>query len=196
MIPALDPAVQRALRESTPGERILWAGQPEGRRMTMAFALWLFAIPWTAFSLAWEAMALIPLLSGSISGTKAPSGMMLVFGIVFPLFGLPFVAIGFWMLWQPIAAVRRARRTVYALTDRRLIEVIVGAATSVKSVMLDRIGPIERSAGPDGWGTLRVQTGSHVDSDGDRITDRFEMIGIPDVVGLERRILELQRGSG
>ena len=76
-------------------------------------------IPWTAFALFWMAGA-SGLLFGGFGGGNGPPGMGAFF-ICFPLFGIPFVLIGLGMLTSPFWAVRRAKRTCYALTDRRAI---------------------------------------------------------------------------
>lgn len=174
-------------RDLTAGEHILWSGQPAPKRMLSGFALWGFAVPWTAFALFWEALALMPWFAA-----KTPTWAQWSFGIAMPLFGLPFIAIGAWMLWQPIRAMRKARDTLYVLTDRRLIRLVAGRRTEQTSIFLDRIGPIEKSEGRDGWGSVKVQTHSRVDSDGDRITERFEMTAVPDVARLHRLIVERQ----
>lgn len=187
--PSLTPYQRQALdRELSPGERVLWSAQPRGRRMLIAFALWLFAIPWTAFALFWEAMALSPWFAAK----DADNAMVWGFGIVFPLFGLPFILVGLWMLWQPVAAIRAARRTIYALTTSRLIRLQHGRTRRIESVPADRIGPIECTKGSDGWGRLSVQTHSLIDSDGDRITKSFDIVGVPNVAELERKLLALQ----
>lgn len=183
--PALDTALRREL---TAGERLLWSGQPRAARMKAAFGIWLFAIPWTVFALFWESMTLMPWFAS----TKTPEPIQWTFGIVMPIFGLPFILVGFWMLWQPVRAMRRAKSTVYGLTSRRLIRLVDGPSRETASVLLDQIGPIDRSEGRDGWGHLRIQTHSRIDSDGDRQTERFEIIGVPDVARLERLILENQ----
>ena len=74
-------AQARITRELQPGEVVVWAGRPDPDRfMRGGFLLWLFFIPWTAFSLFWMAGA---------SGFRAPdfSGP----ASFFPLFGLPFL---------------------------------------------------------------------------------------------------------
>jgi len=38
-------------RELLPAERLLWSGRPDPARLRAAFAIWLFAVPWTAFAL-------------------------------------------------------------------------------------------------------------------------------------------------
>jgi hypothetical protein len=55
---------------------------------------------------------------------------------------------------------------------------------------LHQIGPIDRREDRDGFGDLRIQTHSTVDSEGDRTTERFEVLGIPGVARLERLLLE------
>ena len=99
--PELDAILRRELMT---GERIVWSGQPNPRKLYAAFAIWLFAIPWTAFAiwgfaipwtafaLFWEAMALFMLWGDT---TKTPAAITWSFGIVFPLFGLPFIVVGF-----------------------------------------------------------------------------------------------------
>lgn len=189
-LPPLTPVQQQALnRELGPGERVLWSAQPRGKRMLTAFGLWLFAIPWTVFALFWEAMAFLPWFAGK----EAPDTVTWGFGVLFPLFGLPFILVGLWMLWQPVSTVLAARRTVYALTSSRLIKLEHGRTRRIESVPADRIGPIERTEGHDGWGRLSVQTHSLIDSDGDRVTKSFDIVGVPAVAELERRLLALQQ---
>ena len=173
-------------RELMPGERLLWSARPLPRKLRAGFLIWLFGIPWTAFALFWEAMAFMPWYAS----TETPAAMKWSFGIVFPLFGLPFIAVGFGMLWMPFAAQRKAARTIYGLTDRRLLRVSTGAKRDSASVMRGQMGPIEVSADADGYGTLRVQTGTSRDSDADRVTERFEVLGVPDVARLEGLLLE------
>ena len=52
--------------------------------MLKPFAFYLFAVPWTAFSLSWETIAV------RMAFTGAPP----LVGIIMTLFGLPFVVIG------------------------------------------------------------------------------------------------------
>lgn len=190
----IPPALKQALQsEFVAGEQLLWSAQPSGIKLKGGFGIWLFAIPWTLFSLFLEVMTFLPWFASS----KTPAGFQLTFGIVFPIFCLPFLLIGFWMLWQPIGAMRKARDTVYGLTNRRMIRIVIGKNKVASSVLLDQIGPIERKEERDGWGHLRIQTHSHIDSDGDRSTEKFEILGIPDVATLERLIIQNTRtGAG
>jgi hypothetical protein len=90
-----------------PGERLLWNGQPNPR-MYMFRGGWLllpFSILWFGFAIFWEATVI---LSG------AP--------ILFWLWGVPFLLIGFYMtvgrFWM---AAREAARTFYGVTNRRIL---------------------------------------------------------------------------
>lgn len=173
-------------RELLPGEHLVWHARPDPRRFNAPFVIWLFAVPWTAFSLFWEAMALMPLLGGG----HTPSAVRYSFGIVFPIFGLPFVAIGLGMMGAPFWAKRMMARTIFGLTDRRVLRVTAARKRKVKSVMIDQMGPIDVASGSDGWGSLRIETGSRLDAEGERVTTQFEVDCVPDVARLEALLLE------
>ncbi len=160
------------------GERVLWMAKPRPRRQLRSFGIYLFAIPWTAFSVFWIGMA------GFGHGTPD------VASIFFTLFGLPFLLIGIGMLAAPFVAVATARRTVYALTDRRVLRIGWGRRTVTKSVLLSQVGPITRTSGADGYGDLKIETHTSSDGDGGRTTETFNLDGVPDVAGLERLLLE------
>jgi hypothetical protein len=91
-----------------PGERVIWQGQPDPRPDWSEVRLRdaIFGLAVAAFAVFWMTMA---------AGTA--DGLM---SLVFPLFALPFLAIGlrkagameFWQAWK-------RRRTWYTLTDRR-----------------------------------------------------------------------------
>ncbi|WP_298191699.1 hypothetical protein [Novosphingobium sp.] len=173
-------------RELMPGERLLWSGRPDPLRLRAIFGIWFFAVPWTAFALFWEAMALLPWMASS----HTPLGIQWSFGIVFPLFGLPFIGIGLGMLWLPFKVRRKAAETIYGLTDRRMLRVTAGTKRESASVLISQMGPIDVTADADGYGTLRIQTGTRLDSDGDKVTERFEVSGVPGVNRLEGLLLE------
>lgn len=184
----VSPALGMALAaEILPDERVLWQGQPLARRQGGLFAIYLFAVPWTLFALFWEAMALSPWFSGK----PVPDLLRFGIGIVFPVFGLPFVGIGLWMLAKPWKAMRAAGQSVVALTNRRLLRLSLAGTRSCESVLLSQIGPMKRRSRADGVGDLSIETHSRIDSEGDRVTERLLLLGLPDVAGLERQILAL-----
>lgn len=185
---AHERAMRAALQaEMAPGERTLWSGFPDARRLKAEFVIWAFAIPWTVFSCVWTGLA-----ASSWMVRMPRTEMEWGFGIAFPLFGFPFILVGVWMLNQPFASRAKARRTIYGLTERRLIRVIDGKQRKVESVRIAQMGPIDCSISRDGWGTLSIQTGSHIDSEGDRVTDRFVAAGIPEADKLHRMIVAQQ----
>lgn len=171
--------------ELAAGERLLWSASPDPRRLKAAFGMWFFAVPWTVFSLVWTGLATAPWFSG-----PPHDAMGWGFGIAFPLFGTPFILAGLWMLNKPLHIRKEAASTIYGLTDRRLIRIVLGKTRKTDFVQLDHMGPVSCLAAEDGWGTLTVQTGSHVDSDGDRVTDSFVIAGVPQVEKLRRLLIE------
>lgn len=120
-------------------ERILWQGAPTpGLRLSGGLGLSAFGTVFTAFSLFWMAAA------GWIgSGTG-------VIGTVFPLFGLPFLLIGLYMMvgrfvWG--AYVRRG--TFYTLTNRRAFVATANLGRrALVAYEIDGGAPLELVVGP------------------------------------------------
>lgn len=131
-----------------PGERVLWSGRPNpGLRFVKSNPGNLvggciftgFALFWTsaAFAMTWL--------------SDAPP----FFRFVFPLFGLPFVAIGLAILFGSTFSVARdAKRTAYAITDKRLITVVEKGSREVNSFNLERLESTDLQEGGDGVGTI------------------------------------------
>lgn len=177
--------IDRELRD----ERLLWAGKPDPRTAFMgAIIIWLFAVPWSAFSFAWEAKALHDfILQVPKSRGNAGGSFMMV------LFGIPFVAIGAAMLSAPWWAARMARRTIYILTDRRLASFTQKHnAISVKSTWPKDIQSVEKTVKADGSGSLKLSFGSKRDSDGDLVETSETLSGIGNVGELERLLVDLR----
>ena len=110
-------------------------------------------------------------------------------GIFFALLLIPFVAAGFFMLWVPFETLRKARRTIFGLTNRRMLSVIAGTKLESTSVMLQQMGPIDVQVGSKGYGNVRIQTGTGLDNEGDQTINRFELLGVPDVARLKGLLL-------
>jgi hypothetical protein len=55
-------------------------------------------------------------------------------GYAFPLFGTPFIVVGVGMLSLPFLPVFVARRTLFAVTDQRLLRIYLGGRLRTKSV--------------------------------------------------------------
>jgi hypothetical protein len=176
------------------GEKLLWAARPDRRiHALMAFGIWIFAIPWTAFALFWESAVagplILDLLGYDVGGTR-PSGSMghfMMWGM--GLFGIPFILVGFGMLLAPFFAVLKGRRTLYVLTDRRIAIVEGSRNFSIESISPREIAGLSRKEGPDGRGTLILDLGWRKDSDGDQVAKKTEL-GVIDGV---RRVEDMVR---
>ncbi|MBY0574274.1 MAG: hypothetical protein K2P84_11380 [Undibacterium sp.] len=174
---------QRLRAELKPGESITWVGQPSPDRfMKDGFKLWLFFIPWTAFSLFWIAAASGFQLSRFDQGWD-----------LFPLFGLPFLLIGLGGLSSPLWLRRKAHSIIYAITNRRAIAIEGTKSIIVKSYLLGDIANIERTEHQDGYGNLILRKEQYRDSDGDKQTRRQGFFAIPDVRLVEHLIESLAR---
>ena len=108
------------------GERLVWEGQPAtGLRFRPSDLLQSgFGLIFFCFSVFWVSMA-------ASSGGDGDGG---VFRLIFPLFGLPFVAVGAYLLFGRFfwsAHVRR--KTRYALTNKRAIVATSALGRSLKS---------------------------------------------------------------
>jgi hypothetical protein len=158
------------------GEKVIWTGMPPRSLLVLHMAD-LFIVPffvvWTGFACFWELSVLAIFLENG-GNLASPA-------IIMPLFGLPFVGIGFFMLGGRFigdALVRR--RTFYALTDRRVLLVTGLRGQSVTTLPLEKIdnvgltlhrngrGTITFGGSPDvaRFGSVTVYTGSRGNSPG------------------------------
>ncbi len=175
-------------RELGPDETVQWHGWQLGRIDPRAFLSYVFAVPWTVFSLAWTGIA---------AGAVAASGQtgLGLFAWAFPLFGLPFVAVGGWMLSRPFVPLWERGRVLYVATDRRVLKLCIGRALSIKTVPADRIGLVQRSERTDGTGTLSLAVRIGRDSDGDRQTESFDIGPVADIMGAKEAIDRIAAGA-
>ena len=141
-------------------EKLIWSGQPLANRAGRgSLPLVLFGIPWTAFSVFWMVMAtgITSRMSSSPSFSSAPTPFPFnLFSFVFPLFGVPFVLLGLWMLSTPYRARREAQKTVYALTDKRALILTPSwrGGVTVRNIPPEHLSARTRTQNPDGSGTL------------------------------------------
>ncbi len=168
----LDHRLVLALAREAGGERVLWQAGRIARIDPKSFAIYFFAIPWTAFALLWTTLA--------AAGASAFDGVG-VLAWAFPLFGVPFIAVGAAMMAAPFYGYHTAAKTLYAVTDRRLVRLTLGRSLKVHTIPGERLGEMQRSERPDGSGTLSFAVGVGTDSDGNRTTERFEIADVPAV---------------
>jgi hypothetical protein len=162
-------------RELGSEETVLWHGWQLGRIDPRLFGIYIFAVPWTAFSLMWTVLA---------AGAIGASGIGLA-GIAFPLFGVPFIAIGCWMLSRPFVPLWERGRVLYVVTDKRVLKLAQGRTLAINTVPAERIGLAERREEADGSGTLSLAVRIGRDSDGDKQTEHFIIGAVANVRGAQ-----------
>jgi hypothetical protein len=133
-------------RELSPGERLVWSGQPRGGfRLRAADAFLIpFSVAWCGFAVFWEVMAL------KIAGKGGDP-----IAAVFPLFGVPFVIVGLYLVFGRFVVDARVReRTFYGITNERIIIVSGLFGRRTKSLNLRTLSDISLTERPDGSGTI------------------------------------------
>jgi hypothetical protein len=195
---ALPPALKAFAEREFLGERMIWAERPDQRIVGfLSFGIWLFAIPWTAFSLFWISIpgaALYEAYTGANIG--APKGAPTLMMWVFALFGVPFVLVGFGMLLSPLLKLRKGSRMLYVLTNRRIAILEGGSFIRVTNILPGEITGFSRKEGPDGRGTLILSQGYDKDSDGDRVAKQTELGVINDVRKVEDLVRRFKEAAG
>jgi len=168
---------EMANRELYSDEEIKWLGMPKPRFFTTySKGAFLFAIPWTAFALFWVAGA---------AGFEIPDfqdGFDL-----FPLFGLPFVLLGIWMLMTPLFTYRNARRTLYMITDRRAVIFEGGSNTTIRTYEPDKLQDMIRKERNNSIGDLVFAKEFSQKS----LIQDIGFINIEDAKGVEWKIKEM-----
>lgn len=174
-------------RELESKERVTWAAMPLPRLFTpVATGAFLFGIPWTAFALFWTAGAAL----GTMQVENGPGLFSL-----FPLFGVPFILVGFGMLSSPIWAYRKAFKTVYIITDRRAITFDGGWSTTIRSYPPDKLQDLYRKEHKNGSGDVIITRHAWRDSDGDRQSIELGFLRIAEPKHVERLLKELANQS-
>lgn len=175
------------------GERLLWSGTPDaGATALAALPVSLFGIPFGAFATFWIWTAFTT--TSRLSRGRGP-------WILFPLFGVPFLLVGLGMLTAPLWVWRAAKRTVYAVTSKRVLIITAGANRGVRSYGPADLGNLVRVERADGRGSLSFgggfaaggawPTNGMVVRVGPTGTlSRVTLVGIPDVREVEHLIRE------
>lgn len=188
MMPVLDPDVRNRINaELQTGERLLWAAQPiPALYARSAWPMMLFGLVFTGFSLFWIGGAAGMLWFSDHGPVHEGFGIGRIFSC-FPLFGLPFFAVGMGLVTSPIWMRRAARRSIYAVTDRRAI-VCQGRAwggVEIRSFGPGDLTAMTRIERGNGAGDLIFREGysESFDSEGHRTSNR-KVIGFVAVEGV------------
>jgi len=129
-----------------PGERILWVGRPDERILFAPGDAYLipFSIFWAGFAVFWEAGAL---RSGA--------------GPLFAVWGIPFVAIGLYLVVGRFFYKRyRKRRTLYAVTTRRALILTSVRGERLDAVFLNQCPAVTKRVHSNGVGSISFGSGS------------------------------------
>jgi hypothetical protein len=183
-----DQLVTLVDRELDSGEHVEWVGQPIPARLARtALPAVLFGIPWTAFAIFWTVMA------GWGIWRKGNSGWFWLF----PLWGVPFILVGFGMLSSPYWALRRAKRTAYVLTDRRALVLSVGwrSKVSLRSFEPSALTDLQRTERADGTGDLVFATDFSEGRRGRSYATAVGFVAVRNVKEVEDRVRRLVQQS-
>jgi len=128
------------------GEKIYWKGNPRQGLKLRASDIFLipFSLLWGGFAIFWE-----------FTATSIPAKNAAPAATIFPLFGIPFVLVGLYIIIGRFFADAQIRKnTEYAVTNERAIIVSGLFSRKVKSINLKSISDISVSEKSDGSGTI------------------------------------------
>jgi hypothetical protein len=127
-------------------EQLLWSGRPAQGFMLRKQDVFMipFSLMWGGFAIFWEIMAL------SIPKDKA--GPVAIF---FPLWGLPFVLVGLYLIFgRFIVDTKKRVKTFYGVTDKRVVIVSGLFSQNIKSLNLKTLTDVSMFRKDDGSGTI------------------------------------------
>ena len=133
-------------KELTGSEQLIWTGQPvRGVRLRSSDALFIpLSLVWAGFALFWES---------SVLTKGAP--------LFFALWGVPFVVMGVYItVGRFLVDAWRRSRTVYAVTNERVLILSGGFRRTVTSLRLATIPSISLKEARSGVGTISFGGGS------------------------------------
>ncbi len=172
---------------SSSGESVVWSGQPDPLRLAMkSVPVFIFAIPWTAFSLFW--------IYGA-SGFQFPPDFSEGGFSFFPLFGLPFVLVGLAMFFSPIYQYINAFRTTYIITNKTVRVLRSGRTKKVETYPGNDIQNIQRIERTDGSGDIIFKQDISYDNRGKTRMSPIGFYGIHNVRMVEQHLIGLRQSS-
>lgn len=149
-------------RELQPDECISWMDMPIPTFFTReSTKIFLFGIGVTLFAIFWTCAA----AGCTIPSLNEVSNPFQLVSLLFPLFGIPFILMGFFMLANPILAYHKAFKTVYVITDRRAITFEFGWSKTIRSYPPPKLLNVYRKERRDGTGDVIISFDKWIDSD-------------------------------
>ena len=128
-----------------PDEKLIWVGVPANGWAFNTYDYFMipFSILWAGFAFFWEFTAI---------ASGAP--------IMFALFGVPFVLVGFYLLFGRFIVDRKRRKnTLYVLTNKRIIIRSGARNKTLKTAHLINIKDIVLKEKPNKTGTILFNAG-------------------------------------
>lgn len=177
----------RAQSELQSGESLCWTGTADPARAALsALPAMIFGIPFAGFALFW--------INGAYQATSHISNRADAFSkgfAVFPIFGLPFLAIGLGIVSSPLWAYLKGRSTVYGVTNQRVM-VITGSGTrSVKSFTPADIVFVEHRERPDGSGDVLIRTTGTTRTNNSMSQITVSLLGVSNVKEVAQQVMNL-----
>jgi hypothetical protein len=134
--------------ELNPGEQVIWSGQPkQGFILRPTDVLMIpISLMWGGFAIFWESAAIAMSLAGK---------MPFPISLIFPLFGLPFVLFGLYLIFGRFFFDKATRsKTYYALTGERIIIISGLRNQNIKSIDFKNLSEVNISTKSNGPGTI------------------------------------------
>lgn len=138
------------------GERVLWSGQPRQGLALSGRDIFLipFSLFWGGFAIIWNVIAWV----APFQNNGADNGPVWLF----PLFGLPFLAIGLYLIFGRFLHDASIRKHVYyAVTDQRVLVLRQKRSAKITSLDLRRLPKLELTEHRDGTGTLAFEANNN-----------------------------------
>jgi len=150
-------AEQAISPELSTDEKILWCGQPRGGLQFHAYDVVLipFSLMWGGFAFFWETMALSAYFNKFIFATNTYYTSSQHIPILFPLWGIPFVLVGLYIIFgRFIVDAQLRKHTYYAVTNQRILIVIKWFYAKTQSLNLQQLPELSLITLKDGSGTI------------------------------------------
>ncbi|HXU19222.1 MAG TPA: PH domain-containing protein [Verrucomicrobiae bacterium] len=183
----------RAQSELESGETLAWSGTADPRRAAMsALPAALFGIPFAGFALFWmsQAFRATNAMAGNSHNSFA-SGFK-----IFPLFGIPFLLIGLSVTLMPLWAFLTGKKTVYAVTNKRVMVISGSKNRAVKSFTPADIASVEHRERPDGSGDIVLMTNTLQRTGNNMVAPmKVALCGVPNVKQVAEQVMALHTQS-
>lgn len=148
------------------GEELLWCGKPNARLQMER------SMP--------SVIAGAVIAAGSVWFTLNEASLGWLW-----IAGMPVILIGLTMMFSPYLLFLRARMTIFAVTNHRVMVIHDGAKRTVKSYLVRNLECLRCEVRPDGSGNVKFAVKAHND-DGTAVkATNVEFANIMDVASLE-----------